>query len=68
MVDIGHGLESTGDISYYLDPAGSSFLEWNFNNIAAFAHLELLATFQLQVGNRSAPPSRESRQRKAAAG
>ena len=47
-VDLGNGLQNTGEISFFLDPNGNSFFDYDFDVGTASAHLELLATFPLQ--------------------
>jgi hypothetical protein len=48
LVDIGNGLEETGEISFSLDPSGNSYFDYDFDAGTALAYLELLATFPLQ--------------------
>lgn len=48
LVDIGNGLEETGEISFSLDPNGNSYFDYDFDAGTASAYLELLATFPLQ--------------------
>ncbi len=48
LVDIGNGLEETGEISFALDPSGNSYFDYDFDAGTASAYLELLATFPLQ--------------------
>jgi hypothetical protein len=48
LVDLGNGLEETGEISFALDPSGNSYFDYDFDAGTASAYLELLATFPLQ--------------------
>jgi len=48
LVDIGNGLEETGEISFALDPSSNSYFDYDFDAGTASAYLELLATFPLQ--------------------
>jgi hypothetical protein len=48
LVNLGNGLEETGEISFALDPSGNSYFDYDFDAGTASAYLELLATFPLQ--------------------
>ena len=47
-IDLGSGPLQTGPISFDLDPAGTSFFEYDFSKGTGFVHEELLLTFPLQ--------------------